>query len=105
MMVADDEIEAEGPEELGNRDDEIIDDVEISIHALSGNTAHNTIRIQAKVRGVPVTVLIDSGSTNSFIDPKIPSRCGEVMQPTKPMVIRVTDGNQLFSNATFPSLK
>ena len=43
---------------------------EISVHALNGNATHNNaIRIQRKIEGQPIRVLIDSGSTHSFIDP------------------------------------
>lgn len=74
------------------------------MHALSGNAPSNTIRIQGKVNGQVITILIDSGSTNSFIDPHTVSRCGVDIH-TWVMVVAMADGNQLTSDATCKGFK
>ncbi|KAL4271454.1 hypothetical protein GQ457_13G018830 [Hibiscus cannabinus] len=45
------------------------DNLKISMNALTGNTRNNTLRIQGVVKGKPVNILIESGSTHNFIIP------------------------------------
>lgn len=66
---------------------------------MSSNTTHHTIRIQGKINGHIITILIDSGSTNSFIDPATACRYGVVIEPAKSMIITVADGNKLLNDA------
>lgn len=41
---------------------------EISLNALYGNKSPNSIRFQGTIKNKKVSILIDSGSTHSFID-------------------------------------
>lgn len=45
------------PQELG-----------VSVHALSGGKLEDTIKIQEEAKGKVMTILIDTGSTHSFIE-------------------------------------
>lgn len=49
-------------------------DGEISMHALTGNIIHHTIRIQGMIKKKAITILIDSGSTHNFLDSGIANR-------------------------------
>ncbi|GMI79894.1 hypothetical protein HRI_001658700 [Hibiscus trionum] len=61
----------EGEEELEEPERRVEGgELEISINALIGNTSHSTFRIQGLIRGRPLNILVDSGSTHSFITPK-----------------------------------
>lgn len=70
----------EVPEESVNEESqEVVEDMqhllgqadtpgEISINALYGSNSINTIRLQGVLRGKKISILVDSGSTHSFID-------------------------------------
>ena len=42
---------------------------EISLHALAKVIALQTMHIKGLFKNIPLTILIDSGSTHNFIDP------------------------------------
>ncbi|KAE8690574.1 hypothetical protein F3Y22_tig00110894pilonHSYRG00006 [Hibiscus syriacus] len=83
------------PEEVEETTNEAL---EISINAITGNVGHTTLRIQGSIRGKPINVLIDSGSTHSFVTPKWAKEGVEVVN-TQPLVITVANGEKLFSTA------
>ena len=47
------------------------DQPEISLHALAGVTTPQTMRVKGFFKKLPLTILIDFGSTHNFIDPRI----------------------------------
>lgn len=59
---------------------ELEEEVEISVHALSGNISQNTIKIKGKTKiGKNITIQVDSGSTHSFMDPEIAKSSGAII--------------------------
>jgi len=54
-------------------DDDMVDGelLGISLHALAGSPAPRTMRLMGKMGAQMVVVLIDTGSTHSFMDPNI----------------------------------
>jgi hypothetical protein len=51
--------------------DSKIEEYGLSLNALADNYAHNTIRIRGSYQGRDLIILIDSGSTHSFIDASV----------------------------------
>ena len=41
--------------------------VEMEIHALTGKMTYNTIKLQGRFKGTPLSILVDGGSTHSFV--------------------------------------
>ncbi|KAL4367674.1 hypothetical protein GQ457_05G014770 [Hibiscus cannabinus] len=72
------------------------DNLEISMNALTGNTWYSTLRIQGVVKGKPVNILIDSGSTHNFIIPRWAKEGLEVVQ-TNPLTITVAKWEKFYS--------
>ncbi|KAL4303244.1 hypothetical protein GQ457_10G021490 [Hibiscus cannabinus] len=70
--------------------------LEISMNALTGNAGHSTIRIQGSLKGNPLNILVDSGSTHSFITP-VWAKEGLELIETNPLAITVANGEQLLS--------
>jgi hypothetical protein len=68
----------------------------IYLHAIGENQSLDLIRIAGEVNGVPVIALVDSGSTHSFVDPKIVKQAGYDSTPTKPMEITVANGAKMY---------
>ncbi|XP_026410718.1 uncharacterized protein LOC113305942 [Papaver somniferum] len=81
------------------------EEVEISVHALAGNVSHNTIHIEGATKKHPLTILLDSGSTHSFLDPATTTRCGGHVITTSSLLVVVDNGNKLVSDAKCPSFK
>ncbi|KAK8695823.1 hypothetical protein V6N13_000971 [Hibiscus sabdariffa] len=72
--------------------------LEISMNALTGSACYSTIRIQGTIKGNLVSILVDSGSTHSFITPGW-SKEGLDLQQTNLLFITVANGEKLQSTA------
>jgi Ty3 transposon capsid-like protein len=63
-----------GPEVEGNQDshnDELPEEAIVSMHATTNNPKVNTMRFKGYIGKTPITALIDSGSTHSFVNPAV----------------------------------
>lgn len=78
---------------------------EISINALSGNNSLSTIRMQGKVKNQGVSILIDSGSTHSFIDTILVKHLGLVADMVSPLSVTVADGNSNIVDSACRAMK
>ncbi|XP_026416642.1 uncharacterized protein LOC113312098 [Papaver somniferum] len=67
--------------------------MEISLHALTGNVVHDTIRIAGHLHKKPIMILIDTGSTHSFIDFKLTEQLGIHASPRCHMTVTVANGD------------
>ncbi|XP_019151052.1 PREDICTED: uncharacterized protein LOC109147849 [Ipomoea nil] len=65
--------------------------VEISLCAVLGGEGLNTIKLMGVVQRQPMVILVDSGSTHSFLDPKILTQLRR--EPEKAQILRVTVAN------------
>ncbi|KAA8522988.1 hypothetical protein F0562_009411 [Nyssa sinensis] len=79
--------------------EDVQEELQISVHALSGSLSYKTMRIKGKVKKNVVTILIDSGSTHNFLDPAMAKRAGASIQFTNPLTVVVADGTKLQSKA------
>ena len=77
-------------EEQGHEESEL----EIPINALTGSVGHSTLRIQGSLKGKPINVLVDSGSTHSFVTPGWAKEEVELVQ-MKIFLITVANGDKL----------
>lgn len=78
---------------------------EISINALSGSKSISTIRLQGVIKGKRVSVLIDSGSTHSFIDTRMVKQLGLVAEVVPPLIVSVADGSRIIVDAVCKDLQ
>lgn len=60
---------------------------EVSLNILMGlnslDSSPSTIKILGRVKRIPLVILIDCGSTHSFIDPNVPKKLGLLGEPMK----------------------
>ncbi|XP_026410722.1 uncharacterized protein LOC113305945 [Papaver somniferum] len=110
MLVGDDEgtstSEDESPTNSPLIQEVTEDEVEILVHALTSNITQNTVKILGSIKNKKkFTILIDSGSTHSFIDPELARQCVCYMEPTGAFQVAVADGNKLISSAKCPDLQ
>ncbi|XP_039066152.1 uncharacterized protein LOC120211739 [Hibiscus syriacus] len=71
-------------------------DPEISMNAITGSLGSSTLRIQGFIKGKPLSILIDSGSTHNFVTNRW-AKEGLKVEETNPLVITVANGDKLCS--------
>ncbi|XP_031495574.1 uncharacterized protein LOC116261101 [Nymphaea colorata] len=68
---------------------------EISLHALAGNEVPQLMRVEGKLRGRTVSVLVDTGSIHNFISEKLAKALGCKIDTQPVFDVVVGDGNTL----------
>ena len=81
------------------------EEYQVSLLVVSGSSTHQTIRICGSIKKKPITILIDSGSTHNFLDPKVAKRTGCKIQRVSPMTVSVADGTKIISDDICQQLK
>ena len=67
------------------------DQPEISLHALARVTAPQTMQVRGYFKMLPLTILIDSGSTHNFIDPRIAKQADCFIHPCSNFEVMVAN--------------
>lgn len=67
----------------------------ISLNALSGTEVPNTITLNGTSKKKLLTILLDSGSTHSFLDMETARQIGCIHKEARPMRVTVANENQL----------
>lgn len=91
-------------EEKGNTSSEEETLMKISYCASAGTSAKKTIRLQATIEGKPVLILIDSGSSGSFISARIAKELQLKTVPVEQVQVVVADGAKLPSATAVPDV-
>lgn len=78
--------------------------MEISLHALIGLVVQNTIRVPGKLNNKDILVLVDTGSTHSFVDARLAEQLHLHIQPTGHMLVTVANGDTTTSSGVCPRL-
>nr|XP_016449252.1 PREDICTED: uncharacterized protein LOC107774272 [Nicotiana tabacum] len=84
--------------------EEIMDEA-ISLNALSGTEVPNTIKLGGEAKRNKITILLDSGSTHSFLDLETARRIGCQIIEAVPMRVTVANGNHITSLHSCPRFK
>jgi hypothetical protein len=74
----------------------------LSLRAISGTDNDSTIQLPARVNNLTMLMLVDSGSTGSFIDLAMVSKLGLVPSPRPPITVKVANGEQLVCDSYIP---
>ena len=69
-------------------------DPEITLYALTGWDAPQTMRVMAKIGPYKILVLIDSGSTHDFINTRLANMLQLPIQPTAAFSVKVANGEK-----------
>ncbi len=67
------------------------------MHALGGEKQQDTIKIQGEVKGQTLIILVDTGSTHSFMDFQTAKSIKARMVPTTPLVVTVANVQKVIS--------
>jgi hypothetical protein len=98
-------VELEGPEEIRveevvqeeeteaeNQEDELLS---ISLHALAGAVAPRTMRVRGKIGEQQVVILIDTGSTHSFVDQNLAKKMKISTEERSKLTVMVANGETI----------
>lgn len=66
----------------------------LSVHAASGSEGPRTMKLAGSIQGHELLVLIDSGSSHSFLSQKIANLLAAVSPVASPMLVQVANGEQ-----------
>lgn len=67
----------------------------ISLHALNGSLGFRTLRVTYYHYKKPLHILVNTGSSNNFIDPEVVKGLGCQGTSTTPQVLTTVNGNDL----------
>ncbi|KAJ1396383.1 Retrotransposon gag domain [Sesbania bispinosa] len=93
LEVLEDKETVEEPDALAEFSD--TDELQISVHGLSGVANFKTMRVTGHYQKHPVHILIDSGSTHNFLDIGFAQRYGCRIEDLDPINATVADGYKL----------
>ncbi|XP_026398639.1 uncharacterized protein LOC113294465 [Papaver somniferum] len=79
-------------------------DMDISLHALTGNTNGDIIRIPGFLERHYISILVDTGSTTSFIDCALAAKLNCKVEYIAHMLVTVANGEKTVSTCTCPQL-
>ena len=89
MEINDEEVLVDNTE-VSSRNE--VNPTEITLYALVGNPTTNTIRIKGRIQNHDVVSLINSGSTNNFLDVAVLPVLQLHLDTSKILEVKVTDG-------------
>lgn len=75
---------------------EMVDEA-VSLNTLPGTEVPNTITLNGTAKKKILTILLDSGSTHSFLDIETARHIGCLLKEARPMRVTVANENQLMS--------
>lgn len=101
MLIADDEeIDGDTLETLLESENSTNNNTqslfEISLQALSGCAHQSTMKLRETVHSKPVMILVDSGSTHSFIDTLFSEGLGLKLSHNRPFEVMAANREKLF---------
>lgn len=72
-----------------------VEEVQISLHSMMGEGGLNTMRVVGEVGAHKLNILIDSGSTLSFLQEDMANKLECQTHSVKPLLVRVANGQKL----------
>jgi hypothetical protein len=76
----------------------------LSVDAVAGTDTMNTVRIRASVGDQTMILLIDSGSSNTFVTRRFAERAGCLITPAPPVSVKVANGQLMLSDSQVAEL-
>lgn len=69
----------------------------LSVHPLNVENTHDTIKIQGEAKRKTLAILVDTGSTHSFIDIVMAKVTKTTITTTSPLLVTVANGQKVLS--------
>ncbi|XP_020233863.1 uncharacterized protein LOC109813966 [Cajanus cajan] len=80
-------------------------DHHLSFNALKGSNGVGTMRFQGSIQGVSVQILLDSGSSDNFLQPRLANYLKLPVEPISSFQVMVGNGNSLTVEGLIQELK
>lgn len=77
---------------------------EVSLNALSGAIKRKSILLMGNMGGLPVKILVDTGSSDSFIHHRLVNLLHLPYQSISPFIVTLADGTDITSGAVCPKV-
>jgi Retroviral aspartyl protease len=77
----------------------------VSMHATSSKPVYNTMKFKGVIGHVPVSALLDSGSTHSFVNPLVLHENTHQITSTNPMIVMVANGERMVTDSKCEALQ
>ena len=71
----------------------------LSSAAVSGSAAPRTMQFKGSLLGREIIILVDSGSSHSFLSFRLATGLPNLKPLSKPMIVRVADGESILCSA------
>ena len=98
LLEGDEEEEQDEVGEEKVKEGEEEDNGEISLHVLKGVANNKIIKVEEQVKDCNLMILIDSGSTYSFLDESMARKFKCPLMGTPPLGVIVANGQRVLSN-------
>lgn len=72
--------------------------IDVSVYALSCAIQRKTITLQGQLKGETVSILVDTGSSHSFINPAVVKKLAICTEASGPLVATIADGSTIVSH-------
>lgn len=80
-------------------------EAEVTLCVVIGGEGINIIKLIGSINKQPIIVLVDSGGTHSFLDPKFLSYMKITPRQTKPLIVTVANGDKVTCDSMCQGLK
>ena len=107
LIVEDDDAVSESNEQQPLLPEPVSDPppAQLSLNALSGQVVPETLRMQGYIRGQPVSILIDGGSTHNFVHHRVVTTLRLTTTAMAPLRVTVGNGDELQCQQTCPNIE
>lgn len=78
--------------------DAVAEELDISMHALTSLNVANTMQLQVRIAGETLVVLVDSGSTHTFVHDDVARRLDLSLTPRPGLSVKVANDDQIQSS-------
>jgi hypothetical protein len=85
--------------------EDMLEAYRLSLNAMTGTDQGETIRLMALLKNQVMLVLVDSGSSHSFISARLLQKLGIAAIPTTPHLVTVANGETRVSDSFVPDLE
>lgn len=93
------------PEEQSPEEEEDEEEAQLSLNALTGQTTPETIKVLGKVKNNQLSILVDTGSTHTFLDTQTAKTLGCEVVYTNNLMVTVANGHNVNCNTKCPNFQ
>lgn len=69
--------------------------VELSMHAINGSLGSGTLKLKGRLRNMPILILLDTGSTTTFLSSRLVEELSMDVVPITGMKISLANGSKV----------